>query len=253
MLSARQINRLGLESPVSLERGLVTQIRTPYLYPDGDVIDLFYREQGEQGILTDLGETTRWLQMQTTRAQPSQKQTALLADICQTHGVEQFRSVLMLRTQPNQLADAVTRLGETAIRVSDLWFLNRTRAYETILDEVSELLDDRQIPFERNPKRTGRSGQVRRIDFHTYTSNRSAFIYILSTGNRASTRSIVDRVCASWYDLHHYQAQANPIRFISLFDDSIDLWDNTSIRLLENLSEVSYWSRPDELLDLIHS
>lgn len=39
------------------------KIRTPFLYPDGDVIDLYYDEQTE--TLTDLAETNRWLRMQT--------------------------------------------------------------------------------------------------------------------------------------------------------------------------------------------
>jgi hypothetical protein len=32
-----------------------TRIRTPYLYPDGDVIDLFYKVSQGRGIITDLG------------------------------------------------------------------------------------------------------------------------------------------------------------------------------------------------------
>lgn len=41
------------------------RIRTPYLYPDGDIIDLYWKEQNGQQILTDLGETLRWLETQS--------------------------------------------------------------------------------------------------------------------------------------------------------------------------------------------
>lgn len=57
------------------------RIRTPYLYPDGDVIDLFYKTQGEQRILTDLGETLRWLMTQTATQHLSKKQEQAIQDI----------------------------------------------------------------------------------------------------------------------------------------------------------------------------
>ncbi|MGH7928243.1 MAG: DUF1828 domain-containing protein, partial [Candidatus Binatia bacterium] len=41
------------------------RIRTPYLYPDGDVIDLFFSEKNGSYTLTDLGETLGWLKMQS--------------------------------------------------------------------------------------------------------------------------------------------------------------------------------------------
>jgi hypothetical protein len=41
------------------------RIQTPYLYPDGDVIDIFCKESDGIVTLTDLGETLRWLRMQT--------------------------------------------------------------------------------------------------------------------------------------------------------------------------------------------
>ncbi len=36
-------------------------VKTPYLYPDGDVIDIFVKYKDSGFILTDLGETIRWL------------------------------------------------------------------------------------------------------------------------------------------------------------------------------------------------
>lgn len=51
-----------------------TRIRTPYVYLDGDVIDLFYKVTSEHPFLTDLGETIRWLLSQTVSNFLSQKQ-----------------------------------------------------------------------------------------------------------------------------------------------------------------------------------
>jgi len=58
------------------------RVRTPFLFPDGDVIDLFAKQQGELVSLTDLGETVRWLRMQSFSQRRSPKQLQLIEDIC---------------------------------------------------------------------------------------------------------------------------------------------------------------------------
>ncbi|MDP2816496.1 MAG: DUF1828 domain-containing protein, partial [Rectinemataceae bacterium] len=62
-----------------------TRIRTPFLYPDGDVIDLFIDEKAE--TVTDFGETLRWLKMQRLSSNRSPKQQKLLEDVCQNPSV----------------------------------------------------------------------------------------------------------------------------------------------------------------------
>lgn len=50
------------------EHGDYRRIRTPYLYPDGDNIDLFCKVEGGAMKVSDLAETTGWLRMQSTAA-----------------------------------------------------------------------------------------------------------------------------------------------------------------------------------------
>ena len=102
-------------------QGEYLRIRTPYLYPDGDNIDLFYRTAGEIATITDLAETGRWLRMQTVSQRRSAKQRQLIEDICLTHGVEYCRGMLVARCRPGEvLAAVVTRVAQAALRVSDL-------------------------------------------------------------------------------------------------------------------------------------
>ena len=115
------------------------RIRTPFLYPDGDVIDLFYKEEGEYVILTDLGETLGWLQMQTAAQQKSAKQRQLINDICLNLNVQLYRGMLMIRLKrSDDLAQAVMRLSQAALRVSDLWFIFRSQADEPAVDEIDD-------------------------------------------------------------------------------------------------------------------
>ena len=225
------------------------RIRTPYLYPDGDVIDLFLSEKNGSFTLTDLGETLGWLKTQTVAPKKSPKQRQLIADVCLNHGVELFRGMLTVRLEtPDEVADALTRLSQAALRVADLWFTFRTRAVESITDEVAELLDERAIPFDQSEKLPGRSGRIWTVDFHTRHAHKSSLVYVLSTGSRAAARGVAEHVLAAWYDLSHLKIGPQGLSFLSLFDDTLDIWTIEDFKLVGDLSEVIFWSKPNEFL-----
>jgi hypothetical protein len=224
------------------------RIRTPFLYPDGDNIDIFTREQGE-GLttVTDLGETLRWLRMQTLAPRRSPKQRALLEDAALTHGVELYKGMLMARCHPgDDLTATILRVAHAAIRVSDLWFTFRARSVQFVTDEVADFLQERDIPFDRGEKLTGRSGRIWSPDFHIRAPQRSSLVYVLSTGNRSAARSVAHQVVSAWFDLSQLTAGPEALRFVSLFDDTSDVWAEEDYRLVEQLSTVTRWSSPEE-------
>jgi hypothetical protein len=63
------------------------------------------------------------LNSNTLSAKRSPKQAGLNSDISQTHGPEFFRGMLEARSnEPAALADALTRVSQAALRVSDFIF-----------------------------------------------------------------------------------------------------------------------------------
>jgi hypothetical protein len=236
------------------EVGNYIRLRTPFMYPDGDYIDIFWEQSSEDVTLTDLGETVRWLRMQTISPRRSQKQTQLIQDICLNHGVEFYRGMLQVRYRTNEnLAMAVTRLAQAAIRTSDIWFTFRNRTVESVTDEVTDLLLERSIPFDRNVNQIGRSGRSWPINFYTRTPKRSSLVQVLSTGSRGASRRITEHIVATWYDLSHLKVGPEALRFVSLFDDTSDDWTPEDFRQLEALSDIARWSEPDELLQLLEA
>lgn len=234
------------------EQGAYQRIRTPYLYPDGDNIDLFCQTEDGVMTVTDLAETTRWLRMQSVSLRRSPKQRQLIEDICLTHGVEFYKGMLLARCRPgDSLGAVVTRVAQAALRVSDLWFTFRTRAVESIIDEVTDYLAEHQLPFDRSEKLVGRSGRSWTVDFHIRVPARSSLVYVLSTGNRSAARSVAEHVLAAWYDLNHLAVGPEALRFVSLFDDTVDVWTSEDFRLVEDLSTVTHWSRPDEFASVL--
>lgn len=244
----RTIGELFTCSPVN---GFV-RIRTPYLYPDGDGVDLYLQEKEGQKTITDLGETLRWLRLQTVTQKKTDKQEALIQDICLTCSVEQYRGMFLIRVNEQEsLASAITRLSQVVVRVSDLWFTFKTRALESIIEQVAELLAEQKIPFIQGEKMRGRSGRSWYVDFHTRHSQRSSFIEVLSTGSRPAANSKVNNVLAAWYDLNYLKIGQENVAFVSLFDDTLDIWSAENIRLLEEISDIAYWSRPEDLIQLV--
>ncbi len=228
-------------------KGNLARIRTPFWYPDGGVVDVFVKKYGDNFTLTDLGEALGWLRMQTPAVRRSPRQQKLIQDICVTQGVELFKGQLMLRcNKPARFSKAVIQLGQAIVRVADLWFTTRTRAIESMTDEVSDLLQERTIPFERGVKLSGRSGRDWMVDFQTRTPEQSALVFVLASGSRAAARRVSEHVVAAWHDLSQLRVGAQSTRFVSLFDDTSDVWADEDFNLVESVSDVCRWSRPDE-------
>ena len=229
------------------EQGDYQRIRTPYLYPDGDIIDLFCKVDGDVVTVSDMAETTGWLRMQSASLRRSPKQRRLIEDACVTHGIEFYCGMLQARCRrSDELAQVVTRVAQAALRVSDLWFTFRTQAVESITDEVADFLTEREFRFDRARRLAGRSGLGWTVDFHVRTELRSSLVQVLSTSNRAAARRVSEHVLAAWHDLNHLAAGPEALTFVSLFDDTADVWAAEDFRLVEPLSTVSCWSRPDE-------
>ena len=77
---------------------------------------------------------------------------------------------------------------------------------------------------------------------------RSSLVYVLNTGSRAAANRVTDHVVAAWYDLNHHSIGPERLQFVSLFDDTADVWDDEDFRRVEDLSKVVLWSRPEELI-----
>lgn len=61
------------------------------------------------------------------------------------------------------------------------------------------------------------------MDFRTWHPQRSALVEVLSTENRGAANTKVNNAVAAWVDLNQLQLHTEPLRFISLFDDSSDV------------------------------
>lgn len=223
------------------------RVRTPMLYPDGGVVDIFVLEDEGAYTLTDFGETLGWLRMQTVNSRRTPRQQRLIDDVCRTLDVRLSRGQLVLRSSTAaELGESVTRLAQAAVRVSDIWFTLRSRPLDSAAEEVGEWLAERRISYQQGVHRQGRSGRNWNVHFETAVNEHTALVFLLSTGSRSAARHITEHVLAGCYDLSHLKIGDPRVSFVSLFDDTADVWRPEDFRMVDDVSEVALWSQPDE-------
>ena len=228
------------------------RVRTPLTYPDGGIVDVFVLEDDGQRRVTDFGETLGWLRMQSVDGRRTPKQKELIEDTCQTLGVEVFRGQLVLRLHADdEIGEAVLRLAQAAVRVSDLWFTLRARPTKTTAKEVNRWLIQKEIEFNPSVQRSGKSGRSWTIDYEIYTTNQTSLIVLLSPGSRGATQRMTEHALAGWVDLDHLKSNTSQQSFISLFDDTKNVWQEKDFGLLASVSKIARWSRRDEFEQML--
>ena len=235
--------------------GDYVRIRTPYLYPDGDNIDLYCRYEDDVLTVCDLAETTGWLRSQSAASRRTNRQRQLIQDACITHGTEFLRGMLLAKCDNrDQLPHVVTRVAQAAFRVSDLWFTStahrrsttQQRKYQPIAEQVAEFLTKREFTVDRPGKLKGNSGNEWIIDFHVRYEKRGSLVQVLGAANQAKAHEIALRTLAAWRDLRSVNNGTGRRNFVSLFDDTVDVWTDKDIELVKLESMVSRWSQRDD-------
>ena len=95
------------------------RVRTPLMYPDGGIVDVFILERGDGYMVTDFGDALGWLHMQSESIQQSQEQRLMIEDLCRTLGIELHSSQLVLRSDGDDaLEKTVLRVAQAVASVS---------------------------------------------------------------------------------------------------------------------------------------
>jgi len=105
------------------------RITTPFLYPDGDNIVLFFQSEGDSLVVTDLGEATGWIWDNSEnsvgeRFDLRQGWPDVINDIRELYRVSYFGDELRAKLEEgDSLADVVLRVAQAVLRVVDIWVM----------------------------------------------------------------------------------------------------------------------------------
>lgn len=235
------------------ERGAL-RVQTPMLLPDGDGIDVFVTEQDGRIVVSDFGDALGWLETRSRTGHLTDGQERMLQDVVTTIGIDLDRGDLSVQcNDPDNLADAIAKVGQAALRVADIWFTFRSQTFRTTAEEVDEWLRSRDIPFRQRGRVQGRSSTTWTIDFITDPPLPTSYVFLLSTGDRAAARRISDRVVSACVDLGRIETRIPHPRLVSLFDDQSNIWSDQHYGLVEHVSQVARWSDRSDFEELLRS
>ena len=225
------------------------RLNTPFLYPNGDYIDLYLEETPAGLYLTDLGETLGYLSDHGISFRHSPKRQKTLDDILLTHGAEQFQGELRIRLDimPRDLAWAITRLGQAAIQLADLAYTMRLGALATFREEVEEFWIAANIPYEANYRVVGGSGEVHTVDFYL-PQRRPVLAETLSSATSSYASILTSKVVRVWHDILRVDGR---YQYLSILDDASDVWRPEWIDQIAQLSAVVVWSERDRIRDML--
>lgn len=225
------------------------RLLTPFLYPNGDYIELYLEETPAGLYLTDLGEVLGYLSDHGLTFRQSPKRQKTLNDILLTHGVEQFKGELRIRldTAPRDLAWTIVRLGQSAVQVAALVYTLRLGALATFREEVEEFWIEANVVYETNHRVVGGSGEVHMVDFYL-PRRRPALVETLSSGMSGYASTLTSQVIRIWHDILRVDGR---FAYLSVLDDAADVWRPEWIDQMAQFSEVIVWSERDRLLDVL--
>ena len=236
----------------SIVNGFV-RIRTPFILSDGSLIDIFIKEQSKEYILTDLGETLGWLNLQTILQEMPKKQKNDIKKILKSFNVEHSHEMFIIRVKKNvsesELSSYIFQLAQAIIKVAETSnFYKIAKLPNPIIEDVSILLRERKIDFETNKRIRGNSGRVRKIDFY-FSNSKSVLINILSANHLREANRRSDYVFSTWFDLSYRKTENS--NFISLIEDNEKIWSSDNINLLNQVSNVVFWSEKSKFQSVL--
>ena len=221
------------------------RVSTPFSYPDGGSIELFVED--DYSSISDLGETMRWLYMQSFSSQRSPAQMKLINGICDSNDV-MFEGGAIRSRVSNCINESLINTVQACMRVSDISMSFRGRTIRTAIEDFSKFLDTNSIGYEPNKQFEGLSGRKVYIDFLIPKADKNDLVKVLTTASKSQSTRIVNNTLRTWTELKQEKDSHN---FVTVFDDtSGDIWSPGDVKIIETESETVRWSNEE---DLIHA
>jgi hypothetical protein len=114
-------------------------------------------------------------------------------------------------------------------------------------EEVEEFLLGHEVPYESDYRVVGRSAHAYTVDFYIERA-KPRLVETLSSAAAGPAEMLVNSTVRMWFDLTRINGRFG---YISLLDDSADVWKASHLDILSELSEVIVWSERKRLLDVL--
>ena len=238
------------------------RIATPFLYPDGSRIDVFYipkREFFDSEFLSDLGQTSSYLADLHIFPHEHTRRASVLQRTCEIFGITNFDGEMRLELlgcdpiselSDRGVADGIFRLAHTCARIADLSFTKKFKLPSGFNSQVGSYLSvATNVRYEVNVRVLGKYDKTVPVDFRTAYKNKENLILTLSPLTITGAHSASGEVFRKW---HLLEPRGNQYGFITLLDvASVSLRDDDLQLLREKSHVLGYPAQRDELREIL--
>ena len=230
------------------------RMSTPFSYPNGDNIDLFLENRGdifENFLLSDYGMTSVYLSHFQVQTDSSRKRAELIEDIASGLGVSVKNGMLQVIVEGAEnpdFSDAILRLSQACVKVSDLAYHARRAADLSFKQDIGNLLTKEDFPFKPDEKVPGIYGRDVKVDF-LVVSKVLSYLLIVANRNESSLHSRSNEVFIKWDSVERTQ-NANLITVVK--EPSLKMMRSDDKQRIERYSQLLvYPEKQRELVSIL--
>jgi hypothetical protein len=234
------------------------RIETGFLYPDGASIDVFLEQEDglpviQKPRLTDFGGTWSWLQNLEIKPNKSATQKLYFNRIMELYHCALRGAAIELEVDTlDDLPSGIARLGQACLRTADLIYSKRLRVQNSFNQDVEDVIADIVTEYESGSDIPLRTGSVVKVDFRTRGKKLETAIQTLSSGNGQYAHQRAVEINARWDDLRELSDWTNiGNQCVTVFDDSVDVYDSQDLDRLERKSVVLPASNVETLSSIL--
>jgi hypothetical protein len=232
---AEQVQGQAIVLGVSLLKRGHIKLETAFKYPDGTSVEVFVRKPdlANEINLTDLGQTHAWLLDAQIRPWLSKKRQAFLDDALKTCGVTQAGGELQLSIGSlAEVTEGTIRLAQACVRVADLAYTRRSSLQTEFVEEVGEVVEDLELPYESNVEVPGKYEKLVRVDLRV-AAKFPSLVLVWSSGNSSQAHVTQNEIFRKWSDLDRRAEQR-----VTIFDDRFDVYRDEDMKRLRDVSQL---------------
>ncbi len=224
-------------------------VRTPFLYPDGDHIELYLRSMDDGQVLaSDVGQTVMKLAEYGFILQNSSRRRAMAIRITSSLRVQFDNGSLSVAVPSDRGGARIWDLMMALQRLSDLVYIEEStsRGYDsrgvTFEHQFENYVTEKQITYRR-------AVQIQLSNDYRFTSNftlgEGAIVQLLSANSAGYARRRMNNVYVNFSEMNI--AKDRRAR-LAVVDDSKDLWSEALLEpLTRQATEVLYWKNKPSL------
>jgi hypothetical protein len=226
-------------------------LNTPFVYSDGDHIQLFIQKYENLFVISDLGETARKMDSYNFNWNTAQIKN-LYSHLLKTYDVESENHILQIKINSFEgMGYKIFNLLQAIQKKENYLILRKTFKQRNFQEMVQEYLLNEGFQPEAEYKIAGASGIEYTIDFFI-NHNSNILLKTLSTQSDSGDNDQISRIYSSYSDIHINHPYLRRTIFL---DDLETKWNQYQINLITQVSdtEIGKWSQRELFSKNLHS